>query len=223
MINELIFIIHSCLLSIFLIIALRIGKEALIALISLYCVLANLFVTKQITLFGFDATASDAFSVAAILGLNLLQEYFGAAITKAAIWISFLCLMAYTLASQLHLWYLPTNADQMHSHFCALLEVMPRITIASLGVFVFVQYLDRFLYGLLQKKLGHNLFLIRNYASLIVCQLIDTILFSFLGLYGIVENIGSIIIISYGIKLVAIALTTPWLALIGKINYKRSS
>jgi uncharacterized integral membrane protein (TIGR00697 family) len=218
MINEIIFIFHASLLSIFLLVALRLGKEALITLICLYGVLANLFVTKQITLFNLDATASDAFAVAAILGLNILQEYFGAVIAQRTIWISFFTLITYTIASQLHLWYAPSTLDYMHGHFCALLEVMPRITIASITVFLIVQILDRWLYAKLQNMCGTRYFLIRNYASLLICQLIDTILFSFLGLWGIVGNIWHIIIVSYMIKLVSITLTTPWLSLSTKFK-----
>jgi uncharacterized PurR-regulated membrane protein YhhQ (DUF165 family) len=42
-----------------------------------------------------------------------------------------------------------------------------------------------------------------------VTQLLDTILFSLLGLYGLVANIWQIIIISYLIKLFAIGIATP--------------
>ncbi len=211
--NELIFLLHASALSLFLLIALRMGKEALIALISLYGILANLFVTKQITLFGLGATASDAFAVAAILGLNLLQEYFGTAISKKAIWICFMSLVAYTAATQLHLAYMPSSFDITHGHFCALLEVMPRITFASIFTFFIVQQIDRWLYGILQNKFGTRYFVLRNYASLAFSQLIDTILFSFLGLFGVVENIASIILVSYMIKMLATFLTTPWLIL----------
>lgn len=223
MTNELIFIIHSSLLSIFVLLALSLGKEALIALICLYGVLANLFVTKQISLFGFDATASDAFTVAAILGLNMLQEFFGATISKRAIWINFLCLCAYTFASQLHLWYTPNEFDHAHGHFCALLEVMPRIALASIGVFLMVQYLDRALYGLMQRQFGSRYFLARNGIALALCQFLDTVLFSFLGLWGIVENVWHIIIISYAVKLLAISLSSPWLVLVNQLYTRTTS
>lgn len=221
MTNELIFIIHSSLLSLFVLIALSLGKEALVALICLYGVLANLFVTKQIAFFGFDATASDAFTVAAILGLNMIQEFFGAAASKRAIWINFLCLGVYTVASQLHLWYTPHILDYTHGHFCALLEVMPRIALASISVFLFVQYIDRTLYGFMQRKFGSRYFLMRNTIALILCQLLDTILFSFLGLWGIVEHIWHIIIISYAVKLLAISITSPWLMLVNRFYTHR--
>lgn len=222
MINEIIFIAHSSVLSLFLLLALWLGKEALISLICLYGILANLLVTKQVTLFWLNVTASDAFAVAAILGLNTLQEYFGASIAKRAILISFFTLIVYSCASQIHLLYLPNHVDSMHTHFHALFSLMPRITGASLIVFFVVQLLDRWLYAKFQQICGARYFIIRNYASLIICQFIDTILFSFLGLWGLVDNVWHIILVSYSIKLLTVLLSTPWLRIAAMIQTQTS-
>ena len=72
--NELIFLSQIFLISASTLAALYIGKEALISLICLQCVLANIFVLKEITLCGLTATGSDAFTVGIVLGLNLLQN-----------------------------------------------------------------------------------------------------------------------------------------------------
>jgi uncharacterized PurR-regulated membrane protein YhhQ (DUF165 family) len=49
-----------------------------------------------------------------------------------------------------------------------------------------------------------------NALSLSLSQFLDTVLFSMLGLYGIVSAITEIILVSYSIKLLAIANTLPW-------------
>jgi uncharacterized integral membrane protein (TIGR00697 family) len=212
MTNEIIFIIHTLFITASTLAALSLGSHCLVAFIGVQCVLANLFVIKQITLFGLSATCADAFTVGATLSLNLLQEYFGKNIAKKAIWINFFILIFYTIISQIHVWYQSNTFDTMQQHFVPILHLMPRITIASLLVYLFVQLLDYYLYGLLKQKLNHRFLVARNYASIALCQLIDTILFSFLGLYGIVENIGHIIIVSYSIKLVSILLATPFIS-----------
>src|SRR6185436_11925481 len=120
--NELYFLLHSITVSTAALISLWFGKEALIGFISLCCILANLFVVKQTTLFGFDATCSDAFSIGAVLGLNLLQEYFGKTITKTAIWISFFLLIFYTVVSSIHLLYEPSVHDTMQQHYLSILQ-----------------------------------------------------------------------------------------------------
>ena len=86
--NELFFIIHTIIIAGFALGSLALGSSALVAFVCLSCVLANLFVIKQITLFGLTATSADAFTVGATIGLNLLQEYFGKEIAKREVFRS---------------------------------------------------------------------------------------------------------------------------------------
>ncbi len=210
--NELIFITYLIVIIASLLTALKLGIEALCALICLQWVLANLFVVKSITLFGFEATASDALAVGAILGLNLIQEYFGKAQARKSIVINVMGITFYTLLSLLHITYMPSPTDIMHSHFCTLLIPMPRILCASLVVYLLVQYIDYVLYAVLKRMFKNRFFIARNYISVACTQLIDTVLFSFLALYGSVHNIGHIIIVSYVIKLITLGLSMPFLA-----------
>jgi queuosine precursor transporter len=211
--NEIIFLTYVGVITLALLLALAIGVEALCALIAMMWVLANLFVIKSINLFGFEATASDALAVGAILGLNLIQEYFGKTKARTSIRISFLALGLYTIFSILHILYAPSSSDTMHGHFCTILTPMPKILFASCMVYLVVQYLDYYLYNKLIKIFKGRFFIVRNYLSVGFTQLVDTVLFSFLALYGSVDNIGHIILISYSIKLLTIAVSTPFLAL----------
>jgi len=208
--NELIFTLHTVIIALFSLGSLALGQSALVAFVCIQCILANLFVVKQITLFGFTATCADAFTVGATIGLNMLQEYFGKTIAKRTIWINFFLLIFYALVSQIHLIYIPHTADNMHLHFMPLLNLMPRIVIASFSVYLISQMADYYLYGFLAKTFHKKYIILRNYTSIIVCQLLDTILFSFLGLYGIIDDIWHVIIISYLIKLVSIVIATPF-------------
>lgn len=218
--NELIFILHASLVSLTALGALAFGRTALVAFICIQCILANLFVLKQTTLFGLNATAADAFTIGATLGLNLLQEYFGKAITRKAIWINFFFLVFFAAISQIHLCYIPSIFDTTQHHFSSLLGFMPRIVVASFTVYLIAQLVDYVLYGWLKKIWPSRFLALRNFTSIAISQLIDTVLFSFLGLYGIVENIGEIIMMSYAIKLGAIFIATPFVA-ISKQVYKR--
>lgn len=215
--NELIFILHTIIIAAFALGSLALGRSALVAFICIQCILANIFVTKQITLFGLTATCADAFTVGATIGLNLLQEYFGKEITKKTIWINFFLLIFYAIVSQIHLIYIPHSADRMHLHFMPLLNLMPRIVLASFSVYFISQMMDYYLYGFLKKIFRDRYIIVRNYASIAFCQLLDTILFSFLGLYGIIDNIWEVIIISYLIKLASIIIATPFVGLSRKV------
>ena len=220
MYNELLFILHSLLVSTGALVALWLGQAALVAYVCLQCIIANIMVLKQITLFGLTATCSDAYTIGATLGLNLLQEYYGRAATYKAIWTNFALLIMYALITQLHVAYIPYALDTTQHHYSALFMFIPRIVTASFLVYLFVQLLDYTLYGALKHYFGNRYLVLRNYASIIVCQGIDTVLFSFLGLYGLVHNIGEIICISYAVKIVAIIIATPLVALSGYVFRK---
>lgn len=218
--NELIFVIQIIGISLSTLIALRLGAHALVAFICMYCVLANLFVLKQITLFGLHATSADAFTIGATFGLNMLQEYYGPIITKRTIITNFFILMFFVVMSSIHLWYQPNLCDSMHMHFVPLLSHAPRIIVASFIVYFASQTLDYCLYGFLKRIWRTKWLIVRNGTSTAISQLFDTIAFSFLGLYGIVDHIGEIIIISYSIKILSIVLSSPFIAL-SRYFYRR--
>ena len=212
MMNELIFFLYIAIVSSAALAALKLGREALVALICLQWVLANLFVTKQILLFGYNVTASDALAVGATLGLNLIQEYFGKELAQKTILIGFGATIFYTIISFMQLLYCPSQMDTAHVHFCALLDPMPRLVAASLITYLIVQYFDYKLYGFLKRNYPHH-FIMRNYISVGISQLIDTVLFSFLGLYSILTPLLPLIVLSYGIKIAVTIFAVPFLSL----------
>ncbi len=214
--NELIFLGYILAVSSAALAALRFGKEGLIGLICVQAVLVNLFVTKQITLLGFTATASDAMAVGITLNLNLLQEYYQKATAIKAIWISFFCAIFYTVMSLFHLAYTPAATDISSALFQGLLSPMPRLVAASLISYLVAQYTDTILYGILKERFGKRYFVLRNYGTLGFTQLLDTVLFSFLGLYGINESFSNlstlfdIMLVSYIIKVLVIIIAVPY-------------
>ena len=213
MMNELLFIVQSFCVGSAALIALALGREALVTLVCLQCVLANLFVLKQTTLLGLNATCADAFTIGATLALNVLQEYHGKEIARRAVTTNTFVLCVVALVSQLHLLYVPSPFDTMQIHYAALLAFIPRIVFASFTVYFISQTVDYLLYGLLKKQLGDRLLVVRNLVSSSVSQFIDTALFTFLGLYGLIDNLWQVVIVSYAVKMIAIGLTTPFLML----------
>jgi uncharacterized integral membrane protein (TIGR00697 family) len=153
-----------------------------------------------------------------MLGLNLLQEYYGKAITRLAIWISFFVSSIFAISAYLHLLYVPFVGDTTHGAYAIILSATPRIVAASLFTYFIVQQCDMRLYGFLKKKFEDRFYIIRNYSSVALSQLLDTVLFSFLGLYGIVSHVWEIILVSYTIKIAILLLATPFLMLSRRIK-----
>lgn len=207
--NELIFILYTSAVTLAALAALYLGKEALIGLVCVKVVLMNLFVLEEIKLFSLSATAADALAVGAALTLNLINEYYGRVETERAIKASVFCSLFYMLVSFLHLLYVPAPLDIYYAHFKAVLSVAPRIIIASFISYSIAQKVEAYLYAFLKNSRLKNYFILRNYLSASLTQLLDTVLFSFLGLYGILHNLWQIILVAYTIKLLIIFFSVP--------------
>jgi queuosine precursor transporter len=207
--NESLFILHVILVMAFGFGALRMGKAALTAWVALQAVLANLFVIKQIEFFSFHVTCSDVFAIGSILGLNLLREYFGKEAAKKALWTCFFTMIFFVAMAQIHLFYRPSPFDTSQGSFNAILSASPRLLAASLGVFFIVQQIDLKLFGYLKQKFQRLPLTLRNAFSLSTTQFLDTVLFSIFGLWGLVAHLSDIILVSFLIKLVVIALMSP--------------
>lgn len=195
----------------------RLGQGALTAWMAMLSLIANLFVLKQIDIFGLNATASDVFAIGGLLSLNLLREHYGKKAASNAIWTSFACLLFFVLMSQLHLLYIPSHYDTTQFAYEKLLSASPRLLIASLVTFLIVDQFNSHLYGTLRKQYPAISIWFISGITLTISQLIDTVLFSFIGLYGLVQALWDIILVSYGIKLLAIVNTLPWSYLSQKI------
>ena len=209
--NHLIFIAHTALISGLTIVFGRMGKAALTSYISLLFVLANIFVIKQMELLSFSVTCADAYIIGVSFGINLLQEVWGKKAAQQGIFISFGCSLFYLIMGYFHLWYIPSSHDTSHIHFAYLLTNTLRIIIASFTSYLIIQFADTLLYAYLKKVTDGKYFVIRNYISMFSSQLFDTIMFSFLGLYGIVYNLTDIMVVSYAIKVSGIILSTPFI------------
>jgi uncharacterized integral membrane protein (TIGR00697 family) len=215
--NFLILIVHIIITGSLTLFFLRLGKEAACAFVAMLALVANLFVSKQITLFGLNITCSDALAVGYLLGSNLIQEFFGLECAKKTIWISFSLSVAFVIFSCLHLLYQPNIFDQSHTHFIAILKPLPRLTVASFFAFLVTQSIDLSLFSYLKKKMSGRFITFRVLFCTSIAHLLDTVLFSFAGLYGVVASVTAVILVSFAIKLLVILLTTPFIVFSKKV------
>jgi len=214
--NELVLLFQIVVIAITAAIAVRLGREALVAFTVLQMVLANLFVIKQTMLFGLHATSADAFAVGSLLGFNLIQEFFDRELAKKTIITMFVLLGFYAIMAKTHLIYMPSAIDASHRYFVPILSVVPWLVVASMMVHMIAQVIDFVIYGALQRIFKQWL-VVRNYIALICSQLADTILFTFfLWMMGIITNLWHIVIISFVIKFVITIISTPLIVFLAK-------
>ena len=198
--NEILFAFHLLLILTITWAARHFGRDALMGWVILQPILANLFVLKQVVLFGFHVTCSDVYAVSAILGVNFIQEYYGKEPAKRTVWHSMLAMLFFVAMSMLHLSYEPSNYDISHGAYKVILEQSPRLFVASMLGFLLVQQIDIHLFAFLKEKLPHVPFRLRNLMSLTVSQIFDTFFFTIFGLSGIVCDLVDIFILSAIIK-----------------------
>lgn len=210
--NEALFFGHIVLVIGFVLYAYRLGSSALAAVVALQAILANLFVVKQTTLFGWSVTCSDVFAIGGILGLNLLQESWGKEAASKAIRISLVSMIFFAAMAQIHLLYLPSSFDETQGAFQIIFSSSTRIVISSIAVYYIVQKLDVQIFSFLKRIFKERSLGLRLAISLLLSQFLDTVLFSFLGLYGLVESLFDIIVVSYLVKCLIIASSSSFVA-----------
>lgn len=211
MINELLFFAHTFVIASGAVCAWFFGHEALIAFVSITYIMANILVTKQIILFGYHATATDAYIIGSALGINLLNEFYGSKYARKALYVSFMAALFFIILAVLHNAYIPSDSDKYHNYFIAIFRPGIRVMAASFVSYFISQTVEYKLYTTLKRLCNNKYLIMRNWATLSISQAIDTVIFSYLGLYGEHTHIPQLIIVSYTIKLVGIFCMSPLL------------
>ena len=197
--NESLFFFHIFSILIFVYVASLLGEKGLLISFVLQVIMANLFVTKEVLLFGFSVTCTDVFTIGSFIVLTLLQIRYGEKSAHQAIPLILYAFVFTAVFSQIHLMYTPAPYDTAHTSYLAILSHSPRIFFSSLLISVATQYFHLFLL----KKWTKPIF------ALLTSQLFDTVAFTLFALYGVMHNLVHIVFISYLIKVLAIITMTP--------------
>ena len=107
----------------------------------------------------------------------------------------------------------------MHDYFAELFKPGPRLIAASLLTFFMTQRAELALFSWMQVHCKSS-FVFRASITVILVQGLDTVTFSFLGLWGLVHSLFDIIVVSFAIKLLVVLVTTPFLVFSQKIVSK---
>ncbi len=207
--NECIFLFHIIIILAFTLISFRLGKTALGSWICIQALCANLLVLKQVVLFGLHVTCSDVFAIGGILSLNLLQENYGPKVAQKIIKQCLCFMLFFAVLSQIHIFYIPSDQDSTQSAYQLLFAPAPRLLFASLLTFFIVQKIDVLVFARLKARMPSASFALRTSLSLLFSQLLDTILFTCIGLYGLISSVFDMIILSFLIKALVIATLFP--------------
>lgn len=199
------------------------GKTGLFAWTPIAVIVANIQVLKTIEIFGVVATLGNIVYATSFLATDILSENYGKKDARKAVAIGFLSLMTMTVLMNVALLFTPHSSDFAHESLSTLFSVMPRIAVASLTAYLISQFHDIKAYHFWKQKFPATRHIwLRNNASTMVSQLLDSLVFSIIAFYGLFPfNVFlEILITTYLLKWLVAALDTP-LIYLAKLMHTR--
>ncbi|RKX75949.1 MAG: VUT family protein [Spirochaetes bacterium] len=188
------------------------GKTGLYLWVPIAIVVANIQVLKTISLFGVTTTLGNIVYATTFLVTDILSENYGKRHARYAVFIGFFSLIVVTILMNLALLFKPAPSDFAQEALNTIFGFMPRIVVASLSAYWLSQLHDVWAYHLWKRWFPETRFIwLRNNASTMVSQLIDTAVFTFMAYLGVFEFdvVIQILWTTYLMKWLVAAADTP--------------
>ncbi|MDD3902167.1 MAG: queuosine precursor transporter [Sphaerochaeta sp.] len=192
------------------------GKLGLYIWVPISIIIANIQVTKNISLFGIEATLGNIVYATGFLATDILNEFYGKKASAKAVKIGFFALLSMTILMQAALLFEPSSSDIAQGSLSTIFGLMPRIAIGSMIAYVISNFHDVWAFAFWKaKKPGRNTLWLRNNLSTFVSQLIDTLLFTFIAFWGVYPTsvLVQIIVSTFVLKWIVAICDTPFIYL----------
>ncbi len=191
------------------------GRTALYSLIVFNLLLCNIQVTKTITLFGLTTTLGNILYASVFLATDILGEYYGKSAAKKGVFLGFIALVMAMVYMQIALAFTPDSTDFAHVHLEKIFGLLPRLTIASTLAYLFSQFHDVWAYHFWRTRTQGRLLWLRNNASTLTSQALDSAIFCLIAFYGLYPAgvLWEIFLTTFLFKAIVAVLDTPFLYL----------
>lgn len=215
--NEILWLIMLLLNFLAIMISYRIwGRLGLYIWIPIATIIANIQVTKTVQLFGLEATLGNIVYASSFLVTDIFSENHGKKEAKRAVGIGFFSLIIMTILMNMAILFVPAESDFVQESLATIFSLMPRIAIASLLAYGISQLHDIWAYDFWKTKHpGKKFIWLRNNASTMVSQLLDTLVFTLIAFLGVfpMEVLIEIMITTYILKWLVALADTPFIYL----------
>lgn len=212
--NELLLLVKMLFVFSAILLALKwFGKAGIFAWLAIATIMANIFVTKSVEVFGISAAMGNVLFASTFLATDILNEKYGAKEAKKGVYIGLFAVLFYLGISQIGLLFVPSGIDTAHGSMAVLFGLAPRVCIASVAMYFLANMLDVVLYEKLRKRHNGKKMWLRNNVCTLVCNGLENFGFTLLAFAG-VYSMGDILMIAISGSIIecAIALCdTPFL------------
>ncbi len=197
------------------------GKSGLYMWITIATIAQNIEVLILVKAFGIEMTLGNILFASTFLVTDIVSELYGKSESYKAVRIGIITSIIFVTISSSWLAYSPSENDFASNSIRSIFSYTPRLMLASISVYVIVQFMDVWLYHRWWKftteKFGDKkkFLWVRNNGSTLISQLLNTILFNtfaFLGTYPL-KTLISIILSSYLIFIITSLADTPFIYL----------
>ncbi|HBL5345953.1 queuosine precursor transporter [Clostridioides difficile] len=183
--------------------------------------MSNLFGGKLVSLFGFIVTGAIIIYPITFLTTDIISEIWGKKQANECVKIGVIIQLSFLLLGYLSL-NIPAleQSVELQNSLKLVLNQGVRMTLASLGAFSCSQFLDIYIFHRLKEKHSSKYKWLRNNASTMTSQFIDTIIFITIAFYGVVDNLFLMVIAQYTVKFFLALLDTPFFYLLTREETK---
>jgi len=191
------------------------GKTGLYITIVMSIILANIQVIKIVDIFGITITLGNILYGSIFLATDLLSEFYGKKDARKGVWIGFFVMIVATIYMQLAIIFKPAADDFIQPHMVAIFSFLPRVVFASLVAYLISQMHDVWAFNYWKKKTKGKYLWLRNNASTVVSQLMDSAVFCTIAFLGVFPGsvFIQILITTYIFKVIVAAADTPFMYL----------
>jgi hypothetical protein len=170
------------------------GKAGLQVAIAVAIILANLQGPKLTVIFGMQTSLGVIFYSSIFFATDVLSENYGKAEANKAVRMGFAVSVIVLVMLSLALLYLPSDraataafSASIHDAFATIVNYTPRFIFGSLLAYYVSQSFDVWAFHKIKQMTGGRWLWLRNNASTMGSQAIDTVIYSLVAWWGIVD------------------------------------
>jgi len=196
------------------------GKEGLIGWVGVASVLANILIVRSVTLLGMEATLGNVLFASNFLATDMLTENYGYKSAKKAVLFGAVSVVAMLAITQVAMLFAPSVLDISEESFRTIFTLTPRITTASVSLFILSNFIDIRLYEHLRKKHGGKKMWLRNNICTIISNGSENFLFYMIAFAGVFEmsSIFTMAVSATIIEVIIALCDTPFLYISRKVK-----